>query len=163
MNDFEKRLEKAIERGQQVRDLRGREKQLRALTEAELRNLHSKYRLELSDHIEKCLRSLADRFPGFEFETIVGEEGWGARISRDDLGFSQEGRPENFYNRLEMVIRPFSPTHIVELAAKATIRNKELFNRNYYQKLSELKLETYVEVIDQWVLEFAERFSAEVP
>ncbi len=161
--DFEERLEKAIQRGQKVRDRRGREQALRALTEAELRNLHSRCRLELSDHIEKCLKSLAERFPGFQFQTLVNEQGWGARISRDDMGVSADGRPENYYSRLEMVIRPFNDTHIVELAAKATIRNKELYNRNYYQKLSEYDRDGFSEVIDQWVLEFAERFSAEGP
>ncbi|HID23512.1 MAG TPA: hypothetical protein EYP14_14100 [Planctomycetaceae bacterium] len=162
--DFEERLERAIARGQRTRDRRGQEEAERAMTEAEMRNLHSRCRLELSEHIENCLRSLVERFPGFDFKTVLHEGGWGAQVSRDDIiASSAQRRPQSFYSRLEMVIRPFTNTHIVELAAKATIRNKELFNRSYYQKLSEIDLPSFIEVIDQWVLEFAERFSAEGP
>jgi len=130
------------------------------MTEAEWKNLHSQCRLELSEHIETCLRKLVKRFPGFTFQTIVADKGWGARVHRDDVGLSSQRTAQNFYSRLEMVVRPFSETHIVELAAKATICNKELFNRSHYQLLSQTDLESFCEMVDMWILEFVEQFCA---
>ena len=57
----------------------------RALSEEELKRLHSQYRLQLSEHIERCLSTLPGHFPGFRFETVVAERGWGAAVFRDDL------------------------------------------------------------------------------
>ena len=70
--EFQKRLERAIERGKRAGDARARAEAEQAVTEKELQRLHSQYRLELSERIERCLKPLADRFPGFRFETIVG-------------------------------------------------------------------------------------------
>jgi len=158
--DFEKRLEKAIERGQRTRDVKGKLQAEKAVTEEEMRSLHSQCRLELSDHIERCLKRLADRFPGFDYQTVVGEEGWGAKISRDDLNLARRGKSNALYSRLEMYIRPYSTAHIVELVAKGTIRNKEILSRNHFQFLSDVDLDSYRELIDLWVLEYAEKFAA---
>ena len=46
--NFDQRLERAIERGQRKRDAESRDRALRALTDEEYRNVHSKSRLELS-------------------------------------------------------------------------------------------------------------------
>jgi hypothetical protein len=156
--NFEQRLERAIARGQRTCDAKGREAAERAMTDAQFRNLHSQCRLELSEHIEQCLKKLVDRFPGFEFQTIVSDTGWGAKVSRDDIGLAGGYHAQNFYSRVEMVIRPFSDAHIVELSAKATIRNKELFHRTHYQMLSEADVDSFCELIDLWILEFVEQF-----
>ena len=66
----------------------------------------------------------------------------------------------NDFSRLEVTIRPYSEYHVVDLAAKGTIRNKEVFNRNQYEKIEEVDPETYVGLIDVWVLEFVELFAA---
>ena len=158
--EFEKRLERAIERGEQIRDSKGREQAEKAMSEDDLKNLHSKCRLELSEHIENCLRKMVDHFLGFRFESIVSEIGWGAKVSRDDIDVLPGRQRARFYSRLELVVRPFTPTHIVELAAKGTIRNKEVFNRTHYQFLSQADLDSFTELIDLWVLEFAEQYSA---
>ena len=158
--NFDQRLERAIERGQQHRSAQVREQAERAMTEDECKNLHSKARLELSENIESCLRKLVEHFPGFDFESVVGAEGWGAKISRDDLA-PGDGKPLNkYYSRLEMVIRPYSASRIVELIARGTIRNKEVLSRTHYQQLAQLDLEGFRDLIDQWVLEYAEKFSA---
>lgn len=157
--DFDRRLERAIDRGRQTRQVKGQKLAEQAMTEEELRNLHSSCRLELSDHIEECLRKLADHFPGFRFQSVVGEEGWGAKISRDDFG-GRRGGADNFYSRFEMLVRPFSTTHIVELAAKATVQNKEVFNRTHFQFLNQVDLDSFRELIDLWALEYAEQFAA---
>lgn len=158
--EFDKRLERAIERGQRARDVQGRELAARALSEEEYRNLHSRYRLELSDHIEKCLRKVVDHFPGFDLRTVVSEDGWGAKISRDDLHPGPTRQLAPHYSRLEMVIRPYSSAHIVELLAKGTVRNKEVLHRRHYQMLTEVDLEGFQELIDTWVVEYAERYAA---
>ena len=158
--DFQQRLEKAIERGHRASDVRAQAKAEKAITEKELSRLHSQYRLAVSENIEACLKQLADHFPGFRFETIVGEQGWGAAISRDDIR-AHRGLPRTtYFSRLEMVIRPASSYHVLDLAAKATICNKELFNRSHYQRLTEVDLTSFREMIDLWVLEYAELYAA---
>ena len=157
--DFHKRLEKAIERGHRTGSARARAKAEKAISEKELARLHSQYRLELSERIEGCLKQLAHHLPGFRFETIVGEQGWGAAISRDDIEV-QSSRRTNYFSRLEMVIRPASSYHVLDLAAKATIRNKEFFNRSHYQRLTEVDTTSFDEMIDLWVLEYAELYAA---
>ena len=159
MTDFNERLEKAIERGHQRGTARAEAKAEKAVSEKELARLHSQYRLKVSEHIEACLRKLADHFPGFRFETIVGEKGWGAGISRDDINV-RSGRRTNLYSRLEMVIRPVSEYHVFDLGAKGTIRNKEVFNRTHFQRLQEADTTTFSEMVDLWVLEYAELYAA---
>ena len=157
--DFQQRLAKAIERGQHRGDERSRAKAEKEISEKELARLHSQYRLELSEHIEKCLKQLADNFPGFRFETVVGERGWGASIRRDDLSL-KGGRRDSLFSRLQMVVRPASSYNILDMAAKGTVRNKELFNRNHYQRLTEVDPTSFNDMVDLWVLEYAEVFAA---
>jgi hypothetical protein len=59
-----------------------------------------------------------------------------------------------------MLVRPFSSTHIIELAAKATVRNKEIFNRSHFQFLNQIDVDSFRELIDLWALEYAEQFAA---
>jgi hypothetical protein len=157
--DFQQRLEKAIQRGQSSHDADARARAERALGEEELKRLHTQYRLELSEHIEACLRQLPGHFPGFRYESVVGPSGWGAAVSRDDLSLSA-GRRENFFSRLEMTVRPFSTSHVLELAAKGTIRNKEIYNRSQYQLLSHVDIASFRDLVDRWVLEYAELYAA---
>ena len=157
--DFEKRLERAIQRDQQTRKEQGQAREQKSLSEDDLKTLHSKYRLELSEIIEDCLKKLSDHFPGFDYKTLVSEEGWGAKINRDDIKLVNR-QSQSLYSRMEMVIKPFSSTHIVELVAKGTIRNKEILNRSHYQMLDQADMESFRELIDLWVLEYAESYAA---
>ena len=157
--DFQQRLEKAIQRGQRAQDALAQEQAELAIGEEELKRLHSQYRLELSEHIEQAMRQLPQHFPGFRYETIVGQAGWGAAISRDNLSLSG-GKRENFFSRLEVVVRPFSAAHVLELAAKGTIRNREIFNRSQYQLLSHVDTASFREIADRWMLEYAELYAA---
>jgi len=157
--DFEQRLQQAIQRGQSRQDLRAEEERRRALSAEELKQLHSSHRLKLSEHIEACVGRLPQHFPGFQYETIYGERGWGAACFRDDLRLSKgSGRTSN-YSRVELTVRPFSSIHVLDLVAKATIRNKEVFNRNLYEKLEDVDLAKFLEMIDAWTLEFAELYA----
>jgi hypothetical protein len=160
MPDFHERLAKAIQRGHHAHDARDRERAEAALGQEELKRLHSKYRLELSEHIEQCLGQLPRHFPGFRYETLSGSKGWGAAISRDDLSL-EDGRRTSFFSRLELAVRPFSSAHVLELAAKGTIRNKEIYNRAQYQLLADVDIATFRELVDRWILEFAELYAAQ--
>jgi hypothetical protein len=159
MSEFEKRLEKAIDRGQRSREAQGQRQGEKQATVEDLRNFHSQLRLSLSEHIEGCLRKLCDHFPGFEFSTVVNEEGWGARITRDDINLTA-GTNRNLYSRLEILVKPFSDAHIIDVNTKGTIRNKESLNRSNYRLLKEATEEGLIEVIDAIVLEFAEQYAA---
>jgi len=160
MSDFEERLNRAIKRGQGAREVKGREEGEKRASEEGLRNRHSQLRLALSDHIEKCLKQLTDHFPGFEFSTIVNEDGWGARISRDDVNVNQR-RSRNLYSRFEMRISPWSSTNILELITKGTVRNRESLNRTNFRMLSEATEDGFTEVIDGLAVEFAEQYAAQ--
>lgn len=156
---FDERLQKAIQRGRRRGDDAEREAAEDAMSGEELKRLHNQYRLQLSDQIEACLGNLPHHFPGFSYETIFGDRGWGAACSRDDIRMVG-GRRNNDYSRLEMTIRPIGEYNIVELTSKGTIRNKELFNRSYYEKIEDADPAKFAELIDVWVLEFAEQYAA---
>jgi hypothetical protein len=157
--DFNQRLQRAIQRGENTRDVRGRAAAEREMSAEEIKSLHSRSRLSLVDRIEDCLRKLADHFPGFEYQSVMSDSGWGARISRDDLSVDR-GRGASFYSRFEIVVSPLGNVPIIEVVAKGTIRNKEVFHRRNYQQLTEADLDSFQELIDIWVLEYAELYAA---
>ncbi len=160
--DFEQRLQKAIQRGQRRRDEQLREAEAKAGDDGEVRRLHSQYRLALSEHIEECMTRMPNHFPGFQFETVFGERGWGAACSRDDLQVGPRGRRATQYSRLEITVRPLSEAHILEIGAKGTIRNKESFLRSHYDRLEDVDLDHFLALIDRWVLDYAELYAANV-
>ena len=157
--EFDERLQRAIQRGYGRGDVRRQEAAAKQFSEDELRSLHSKYRLSLSEKIESCVQRLPNHFPGFQYETIYGERGWGAAISRDDIEMAG-GKRNNQYSRLEMTIRPFSSAHVLDLAAKGTVRNREIYNRSHFEALDEADHDNFAELIDLWVLEYAEMFAS---
>lgn len=158
--NFEERLQKAIQRGQRRGEQQAAEAKRQALTEEELKRLHGKYRLELSDHIEGALQKLPNYFPGFRYETIFGERGWGAAVRRDDIRIVS-GKRADEYSRLEVTVRPLSSVLVVDLAAKGTIRNKEVFVRSYYEKIEDTDPAKFMQLVDAWVLEYAEMYAAQ--
>jgi hypothetical protein len=157
--DFRERLQRASERGKQARAAQQNEAAAKALSEAECRRLHSQYRLALTEFIEQCLHELADNFPGFRYETIVDETGWGAGVSRDDVSLGS-GRRGSLFSRLRLVVSPFGKYNVLELSAKGTVRNKEVLSRNHYQQLADVDLQSFRELVELWVLDFAELYSA---
>jgi hypothetical protein len=159
--NFRERLQRATERGKQIRVAQLDEAAAKALSEEECRRLHSQYRLALTDHIEKCLSDLADNFPGFRLETIVDETGWGAAVSRDDLGLDA-GRRNTFFSRMRIVVGPYNQYRVLDIVAKGTVRNKEVVSRNHYQRLADVDLQTFRELIETWSLDYAELYSAAV-
>ena len=159
MSDFEDRLQKAIQRGQQARVAQVASSEALGATEEDMRHRHSTLRNELSEHIEVCLRRLCDHFPGFDYSTVLNEKGWGARISRDDIKLGR-GTTKNEYSRLEVLVRPFNDTHIVEISTKGTIRNRESLNRSNFKFLKDATKDILKQMVDGIVLEFAEQYSA---
>ncbi|HQX49801.1 MAG TPA: hypothetical protein PLR25_07825 [Planctomycetaceae bacterium] len=159
MSNFDEQLQKAIQRGEQARMADSASAHADAATEEELRMTHSQLRSDLTEHIESCLKKLCDHFPGFEYTTVVNEKGWGARLTRDDIKLGR-GNSRNEYSRLEVLVRPFSDMHILEIATKGTLRNRETLNRSNYRFLKEATLPELKKMVDGIVLEFAQQFSA---
>jgi hypothetical protein len=92
-------------------------------------------------------------------ETLFGEKGWGAAVFRDDLSLTKRQR-ESHYSRLEIFVRPMNDYYIVDLASKATVRNKEAWNRNVFHSLTEANLQQLREQIDVWAIQFVELYAA---
>jgi hypothetical protein len=158
---FRERLQRATERGKQARAAQLDEAAAKALSEEECRRRHSQYRLALTEHIEKCLSEMSDNFPGFRLETIVDESGWGAAVSRDDIRM-ESGKRGTFFSRLQLVVSPYNTYHVLNIAAKGTVRNKEVLIRNHYQRLADVDLQSFRELLEQWVIDYAELYSAAV-
>jgi hypothetical protein len=158
---FRERLQRATERGKQTRAAQLDEAAAKALSEEECRRRHSQYRLALTEHIEKCLGEMTDNFPGFRLETIVDESGWGAAVSRDDIRM-ESGKRGTFFSRLQLVVSPYNTYHVLNIAAKGTVRNKEVLIRNHYQRLADVDLQSFRELLEQWVIDYAELYSAAV-
>ncbi len=158
--DFQERLQRAVERGHSRRDAELKAQSQALMTEEQFRALHSQARLELSDHLEVALQKLADTFPGFEFQTVATPEGFGAKITRDDLR-SRGGKPlTHEYSHLELIIRSYSPRHLLEIGCRGAIANKEVLQRSQFQLLNRLDMDTFREQMDHWILEYAEKFAA---
>jgi hypothetical protein len=157
--DFRERLQRAAHRGEQARTEQARAEAAKALSEEECRRLHSNYRAELNDHIESCLKQLAENFPGFRCEAVVSDKGWGAAVRRDDFGLSG-GRRDNLFSRLEVLVSPHNQYHVLEITAKGAVRNKENFSRNHYQLLKDADVDAFRNLIEQWTLDYAEQYTA---
>ena len=80
-----------------------------------------------------------------------------ASRSFDGGGFADERR---LRERLEVLVRPFNDTHIVEIATKGTIRNRESLNRTNFRFLKDATVDALKQIVDGLALEFAEQFSA---
>ena len=158
-DDFSSRLESAIARGKRRAEIKANQQREQQLSEEELRRLHTSYRLSLSERIEIAIKRVADHFPGFRQESIFGEAGWGSACYRDDLRI-KNGRRSNQYSRLEMMIRPYSELHVLDLKGKGTVVNRELFNRSHYINVAEVDSDEFAQLIDAWAIEYAEMYSA---
>jgi hypothetical protein len=49
---------------------------------------------------------------------------------------------------------------VLELTAKGTIRNREVFDRHYFEELATANEAKFRDLIDAWVLEYAELYAA---
>lgn len=158
--DFDKKLEGAIQRGQNRNSqLRNAERQ-KSMSAEEIRKQHTDFRLDLSEYIETNLKKMADHFPGFEYETIYGSRGWGGAIHRTDLDRGDDGKAGSFFSRLELTVKPLNEFNVVNIAGKSTIRDKELFSWNHFVDLADATTEDFHERLDSWMVQYAEQFAA---
>jgi hypothetical protein len=157
--DFDSELEAAIQRGQHRNELQQQSQRQAELSADQIRKRHNEFRLNLSEHIESCLKKLENHFPGFEYETLYGEKGWGGAISRNDLDRGRDGRAGSFFSRLELTVRPQNEFNVVNIAGKGTIRDKELFNWNHYENITDADQSAFETMLDKWILQFAEQFA----
>ncbi len=158
-DDFQQRLRSAIERGEKRGERRDEAARQTQLTEDEFKRLHTKYRLSLSDRIEKAIDGVAQNFPGFRKETLYGEVGWGAACYRDDL-LVDAGKRTNRYSRFEMTIRPPNSYQVLELKGKGTVANKEHFNRTHFVPLQEVDEDDFKRLIETWTIDYAEFYAS---
>ena len=158
--DFEKKLEKAIERGQTRSSAQNSAKKEVEQSTEDLRNRHNEFRLNLSEHIEKCMDQLANHFPGFAYETLYGHKGWGGALARNDIDRGPDGKTGSFFSRLEITVRPQNEFNVVNICGKGAIRDKEIFSWNHFEDIADADQRAFEEMIDKWVLEFAEQFAA---
>ncbi len=158
-DDFHNRLESAIARGKNRKASQQDAERQESLNEEEAKRLHTSYRLSLSERISQQLDQLLNHFPGFRKETLFGEAGWGAGCYRDDINISA-GKRSNRYSRLEITVRPLNEYRVLDLRAKGTVANKEVFNRNFYEPLEQADEQAFQQLIDTWVVEYAELYSA---
>lgn len=158
--DFEDQLEKAIERGQQRITKRDQDRKKQSLNADDIKRRHNEFRLHLSDHIEKSLNRLSERFPGFEYEIIYGTKGWGGAIYRQDLTRGPDGRAGSFFSRLELSVRPINDYNVVNIAGKGTIADKELFSWNHFEDIDEATFEAFEDKLNNWMIQYVEQFAA---
>ncbi|MDB4756209.1 MAG: hypothetical protein P8M80_04860 [Pirellulaceae bacterium] len=156
MDNFEDMLSGAIQRGKAQGKKVTKAAASDKMSQEELKRLHSKYRLSLSDFIEGKVGQLPNHFPGFRYETVYGDRGWGAACYRDDAG---SGR-RDFYSRLEITVRPLGEFNVLDTSVRGTIRNKEIFQRSFFQELEEVEMGRFEETIQNWILSYAQEFSA---
>jgi len=159
MSSFEDRLKQAAARGANKQNQNLTDAERKKAEAEEFKSLHSKYRLVLSERIEIVVKKVVDLFPGFRYQTVFGDAGWGGACMRDDLVL-QRGVRENRYSRFEMAVRPVNEYFVLDLQAKGTIANRELLTRNFYQPLAEVDLDKFKELVEQWALVFAELYTA---
>ncbi|MEQ1829797.1 MAG: hypothetical protein ABL921_27795 [Pirellula sp.] len=159
MSEFDDKLKQAAARGANRANYFQSEAERKRFEIEEFRAQHTKMRLELSDRIETVIKKLIDLFPGFRYQTVFGEAGWGGACLRDDLSI-ERGRRENKYSRFEMAVRPLNEFNVLDLQAKGTIANRELMTRSFYQPLGEVDLAKFKELIESWALTYAELYAA---
>lgn len=157
---FDDQLKKAISRGQQQGSDRREHEEQETLSADALKNRHNEFRLKLSEHVENAVRKLEEHFPGFRFETLYGDRGWGGAVSRDDITRGKTGRSGSFYSRLEVTVRPLSEFNVLNITGKGTIHNKEVFSWNFFKEIPEVSLEEFKEKVDSWILVYAEKFAS---
>ena len=159
MTNFDDQLKQAIQRGMKTNLARQKEVEKQQMNAEDKKRCHTDFRLAISERIEQTLGQLINQLPGFEYENIYGDKGWGGAVSRDELNI-QRGKRNNVYSRLEITVKPFTELSIVNMNAKGTIKNKEMFTRRHHQQVSEAEMSEFLEIVDRWVLEFAQLYSA---
>ncbi len=158
MSDFDERLKQAILRGKNRGVQKQDEASQKLARQEELRRLHTTLRLQLSEQIEQVVRRLVDQFPGFQFSSVYGENGWGAACTRDDLVIVASQR-QSKYSRFEMAVRPLTDVFVLDLQARGTIGNREKLVRSYFQPLEEVDVAHFQRLIDDWTLSYAELYA----
>ncbi|MEZ6094653.1 MAG: hypothetical protein R3C03_10520 [Pirellulaceae bacterium] len=151
---FEEQIRNAINRGKQRGDQQREAERAAEMSLEERKNLHGRYRLNLCDHIEKNLEQVTHMIPGFKYETVYGDRGWGGAISRDDVL-----RGGTFYSRLEITVRPLTEQNLLTIIGRGTVRNKEVFNWNHFAEIQEVDDETFQKQVDLWIIQYVEMFS----
>ena len=114
--------------------------------------------MELSERIESVVKKLIDLFPGFRYQSVFSESGWGSACTRDDLVI-EKGMRSNKYSRFELVVRPVNEFFVLDVQAKGTIADRELLTRALYQPLGQVDIERFNKAVDDWAIAYAELYA----
>ena len=49
---------------------------------------------------------------------------------------------------------------MLDLKAKGTVANREVFNRNHYKELDDVELTRFKHMIETWAVQYAEMYAA---
>lgn len=158
MSEFEERLKKAVARGANRAESLQSEEQRKRIEAEELKRLHSNYRLALTDHIEAVVRKLIDMFPGFRYQSVFSETGWGSACMRDDLVI-EKGTRTNKYSRFEIAVRPVNEFNVLDIQAKGMIADRELLSRSLYQPIAQAEIDKFKKAVDDWAVTYAELYA----
>lgn len=159
MPGFRDRLRKAMRAGADAQAEREADERHARQHEHKLRGLYDRYEDQLCDHIQSCLKELCGEWPGFRLGPAGMQKGRGYAISRDDRGRSPGGRVDRRYSRLEIAVRPYSRHQFLEVLAKGTVRNKEVFRRGDDDRVETADSGLLKKFIERVVLEFARRYA----
>ena len=99
----------------------------------------------------EALRAIVEAIQPQHHDTIV--------TLGDYIDRGPDGRAGSFFSRVELTVRPPNEFNVVNIAGKGTIRDKEIFNWNYFEDVLEADQDDFKAKIDKWVLEFAEQFA----
>ncbi len=97
-------------------------------------------------------------FPGFRYQSVFNDSGWGSACVRDDLVI-EKGSRTNKYSRFEIVVRPVNEFNVLDIQAKGTIADKELMTRSLYQQIGQVEVEKFLKAIDDWAVSYAELYA----
>ena len=75
--EFEDKLQRAIQRGQERTSARANAQKKVEASKEDIRNRHNEFRLNLSDHIEACLKKVGTAFSGLRLRNDLRHKGLG--------------------------------------------------------------------------------------
>ena len=58
------------------------------------------------------------------------------------------------------MVRPINELNVVNIAGKGTVANKEIYAWNQFEDISDAKLESFQQIIDSWIVMYAEKFAS---
>ena len=127
------------------------------MTKKELQRLHSQARLELASTSSAACGSWPTAFPAFASRRSWIRAAGARRISRDDLRLRRGTAATSCFSRLEMLITPITPRRCWNWPPKARSATARSSAARNISVSPSPHMPVFANLIDLWVLEYAER------